>query len=57
MSDFLELEIFSSISQELLDLSEYIKSNSNVQIEISGPATLSGIIGLAFIESSLIEPR
>ena len=55
MSDFFELEIFSTISEEIIEFSEYLKSNSNSLVEISGPATISGIIGLAFIESALID--
>ena len=55
MSDFFELEIFSAISEEIIEFSKYIKSNPESQVEISGPPSISGIIGLAFIESAFIE--
>ena len=55
MSDIFELEIFSTISDELIELSNYITENRSHHVEITGPPTVSGIIGLAFIESALIE--
>ena len=55
MSDIFELEIFSTISGELIELSNYITENQHLPVEIHGSPTISGIIGLAFIESALIE--
>jgi len=57
MSDIFDLEIFSTISEELTELSNYIKENPHLTVELHSSPSVSGIIGLAFIESALIELR